>query len=288
MVHGDDYCSAGSAGALDWLEGALSDEYKIKTQRIGEGKDKNGKQKATEGQVLNRVIRRTEKGWELEADLRHAELVIESLGLENCKSVSTPGVESTAKDLDEEEEQVSASESTRYRTIAARCNYLQPDRPDIQYAVKEVCRRMAKPTASAWEMLKRIGRYLKGKPRLIWRYDWQAEVEMIEANSDANWAGCKATRKSTSGGTIALGGHLIKTYSKTQATIAKSSGESELYGVIRASTECLGISTLLEDFGMAGVKVRVGMDANAAMGIVQRKGLNKLRHIELDVLWIQE
>ena len=117
--------------------------------------------------MLNRVIRRTDKGWELEADLRHAELVIESLGLENCKPVSTPGVDQTGKDIDEEEEVVSASEATRYRTIAARCNYLQPDRPDIQYAVKEVCRRMAKPTASAWEMLKRIGRYLKGRPRLM-------------------------------------------------------------------------------------------------------------------------
>ena len=85
-----------------------------------------------------------------------------------------------------------------------------------------------------------------------------------------------------------MGSHLLKAYSKTQAVIAKSSGESELYGVIRASTESLGISTLLEDFGMVGVKVRVGMDASAAMGIVQRRGLNKLRHVELDVLWIQE
>ena len=57
---------------------------------------------------------------------------------------------------------------------------------------------------------------------------------------------------------------------------------------MRASTEALGVSTLLEDFGMPGVKVRVGMDANAAMGIVQRRGLNKWRHVEVDVLWIQE
>ena len=52
--------------------------------------------------------------------------------------------------------------------------------------------------------------------------------------------------------------------------------------------ESLGIPTLLEDFGVGGVKVRVGMDANAAIGIVQRRGLNNLRHVELDVLWVQE
>ena len=82
-----------------------------------------------------------------------------------------------------------------------------------------------------------------------------------------------------SGGTIAIGTHHIKSYSKTQAVVAMSSGESELYGVIRASTEALGVSTFIDDFGSAGVKVRVGMDANAAIGIVQRTGLIKLRHV---------
>ena len=147
---------------------------------------------------------------------------------------------------------------------------------------------MAKPTQQAWERLKIIGRYLRGRPRLIWKFEWQAEQDTIDAHSDANWAGCKRSRKSSSGGTLALGSHLIKAYSKTQAVLAKSSGESELYGVVRASTESLGVSSLLEDFAMTGIKCRVGMDASAAIGIVQRCGLNKLRHVELDVLWLQE
>jgi hypothetical protein len=226
--------------------------------------------------------------------LRHSELIIEHLGLKDCKSVVTPGVSSLtvqSKDDDDEDddsEPLSPSDATMYRAITARCNYLQPDRPDIQYAVKECCRLMQNPTQRAWEMLKRIGRYLRGRPRLIWQYEWQTEMAVIDAQCDANWAGCKRSRKSSSGGTLALGSHLIKTYSKTQSVIAKSSGESELYGVIKVSTEALGISTLLEDFGLENTTVRVGIDANAAMGIVQRRGLNKLRHVELDVLWIQE
>ena len=39
-----------------------------------------------------------------------------------------------------EEEELPAAEATRFRAIAARCNFRQPDRPDIQYAVKEACR----------------------------------------------------------------------------------------------------------------------------------------------------
>ena len=85
-----------------------------------------------------------------------------------------------------------------------------------------------------------------------------------------------------------IGSHLIKSYSKTQSVIAKSSGESELYAAVRASTEGLGMITLLGDFGIPSAKVRVGMDASAAMEIVQRQCLNKLRHVELDVVWIQE
>ena len=83
-----------------------------------------------------------------------------------------------------------------------------------------------------------------------------------------------------------FGSHLIRTYSKTQSIIAKSSGECELYAVGRASTEGLSILTLLKDFGMHNAKVRLGMDASAAIGMAQRTRLNKFGHVEVDVLWI--
>ena len=81
-----------------------------------------------------------------------------------------------------------------------------------------------------------------------------------------------------------LGSHLIRTYSKTESVIAKSSGESEFYSLVRASAEGLDIITLLGDFGMTGAMVRMGMDASAAIGMAQRTGLNKVRHVEVDVL----
>ena len=122
----------------------------------------------------------------------------------------------------------------------------------------------------------------------MWRYDWQAPVDVLDVHSDANWAGCRSTRKSSSGGTVAIGSHLIRAYSETQAVVAKSSGESELYAVVRASFEALGILTLLSDFGCSTMRASIGMDASAAIGIVQRQGISKLRHVEVYVLWIQE
>jgi hypothetical protein len=106
LVHGDDYCSAGSPASLEWMEDLLAKKYEIKTQRIGKGKARNGVAKKQEGQVLNRVVRRTDDGWEREADLRHAVLIIEQLGLTDGNAVSTPGTAAltpTADDDDDEE-----------------------------------------------------------------------------------------------------------------------------------------------------------------------------------------
>ena len=83
------------------------------------------------------------------------------------------------------------------------------------------------------------------------------------------------------------GKHLIKAYSKTQAVVAKSSAESELYGVVRGCIEGFGTQTLSADLGNDSL-IRVHMDASAAKAVVERKGLSKLRHIDVDVLWIQE
>ena len=62
LVHGDDYCSAGSSASLDWMEDLLAKKYQIKTQRIGQGKARKGVEKKQQGQVLNRVVCRTDDG----------------------------------------------------------------------------------------------------------------------------------------------------------------------------------------------------------------------------------
>ena len=109
----------------------------------------------------------------------------------------------------------------------------------------------------------------------VFRYQqWPATMDIY---TDANWAGCRRTRKSTSGGAALLGSHCIKIWSKTQAVVAKSSAESELYGVVRGTVEALGLSILFQDVGIC-MKVRIHMGANAAKGIVERRGLAKVRH----------
>ena len=96
MVHGDDFVSVGEADCLHWLRCGMEKRFKIKTQLIGRGKDK-----ISEGRILNRVIRYTDIGWEYEPDQRHAELIVRDLGLEDAKGVSTPGDRLKEHELDE-------------------------------------------------------------------------------------------------------------------------------------------------------------------------------------------
>ena len=84
-----------------------------------------------------------------------------------------------------------------------------------------------------------------------------------------------------------MGRHCVKAWSKTQAVIAKSSAESELYSVIKGSCEGLGMQTLMDDLGVT-IDINLHLDATAAKGILERSGLSKVRHIDVNHLWLQE
>ncbi len=84
-----------------------------------------------------------------------------------------------------------------------------------------------------------------------------------------------------------MGYHCIKTWSKTLAVVAKSSAESKLNRIDKASCEALGTLTLMGELRRE-MSARVHVDANAAKGIVEIAGLDRVRHIDVNVLWLQE
>ena len=84
-----------------------------------------------------------------------------------------------------------------------------------------------------------------------------------------------------------LGNHCLKTWSSTQKTIALSSGEAELIALVKMSTEIVGIMNLLQEWGIKP-GARIFADSSAALGVVHRKGSGKLRHIRVNMLWVQD
>ena len=136
---------------------------------------------------------------------RQGEKLLHELKLdEKTNGCATPGVKPLAHQV-EAETPLGPSEATPFRGHSARASYLAADRIDILFSAKEVCRFMSCPTDLANLALKRMARYLKDRPRLVWDYPYQ-RADRLEVYTDTDWAGCVRTRKSTSGGCLMLGG----------------------------------------------------------------------------------
>ena len=103
---------------------------------------------------------------------------------------------------------------------------------------------MSKPVKGDWHKLVRHGWYLKGAPRCVLCYEWQSEGSALSGCSDSDWAACRTTGKSTSGGLIQLGSHLIKSWSRTQDSVTLSSAEAELVALSKLAMELLGIRSM--------------------------------------------
>ena len=284
VVHGDDFTTLGVESSLKWLIAEFQKEFKIKMRGIL-GPDEHDSHEIT---LLNRVVSWTPDGIQYEADQRHVEILLDTTGYREVKGVVTPGITEPSSTVQEDDDEpLDEAAASLYRAAAARCNFLGLDRPDIQYAAKEVSRSMSKPCRGDLRKLHRLCRYLKQHPRAVFMYRHQALPDRLDVFSDSNWAGCLKTRKSTQGGATMLGQHCCKTWSSTQGIVALSSGEAEFYGIVKASSVGLGCRAMLRDMGLQ-MKLNVHTDAEAAKGIASRTGLGKTRHIAVHYLWVQE
>ena len=88
----------------------------------------------------------------------------------------------------------SPEDATNFRALSARANYLSQDRPDIGFSTKELCREFAVPTRNSYARLKRVCRYLIGKPRMVYKCGWgkgTTDEDAMDTFVDTDFAGCK-------------------------------------------------------------------------------------------------
>lgn len=189
--------------------------------------------------------------------------------------------------LDRVGETLGPEECTMFRALAARCMHLSLDRPDTTLSAKELCREFADPGKSRIVKLKRVVRYSALYPRLVWSFNFGDQGAHLDVFSDTDFGGCLRTRRSTSGGAARIGDHVIKTWSKTQSTVALSSAEAELTGICQSASEGLGLQAICCDLGLS-LPLRVHSDAAAAIGICRRRGLGRVRHLAIADLWVQD
>nr|GFA94016.1 ribonuclease H-like domain-containing protein [Tanacetum cinerariifolium] len=133
---------------------------------------------------------------------------------------------------------------TLYRSLAGSLQYLTFTRPDITYAVQQVCLYMHDPQEPHFFALNWILRYVQG----TLDYGLQLfsyTIDSLITYSDVDWAGCPTTRRSTSGHCVFLGNNLLSWSSKRQPTLSHSSAEAEYHGVTNAVAETCWIRNLL-------------------------------------------
>lgn len=148
--------------------------------------------------------------------------LLQRTGFINAKPLSTPVVTGNKLSLYDGDP---LSDPTTYRSVVGELQYLTISRPDIQFAVNQVCQFMHQPTTAHWIAVKRILRYLKGS--VSHGLFYRPGTTLLQAYSDADYAGNPDDRHSTGGYVIYLGFNPISWSSKKQKTVSRSSTEAE-------------------------------------------------------------
>ena len=167
--------------------------------------------------------------------------ILDRAGMAECKPCSTP-VDTNPKVAAADGPPV--ADATDFRSLAGALQYLTFTRPDIAYAVQQVCLHMHDPREPHLAALKRILRYVRGTLHLGLLLRPSPATDLV-VYTDADWAGCPDTRKSTSGYAVFLGDNLVSWSSKRQNTASRSSAEAKYRAVANGVVESSWLRQLL-------------------------------------------
>ena len=182
--------------------------------------------------------------------------------------------------LDADEKGVSVNQK-QYRGMIGSLLYLTASRPDILFCVCLCARFQSNPKESHLTAVKRIFRYLIGTENIGLWYPKGQELNVV-GYCDADFAGCRVERKSTSGSCIFLGGCLISWNSKKQNSIALSTAEAEYVASGTCIAQILWIKSQLEDYGISLAKIPVMCDNTSAINIAKNLIVHsRTKHIEI-------
>ncbi|GAU46985.1 hypothetical protein TSUD_403190 [Trifolium subterraneum] len=176
-----------------------------------------------------------------------------------------------------------------YRRLVGKLLYLTNTRPDIAYATQQLSQFLHNPTITHYKAACRVVRYLKHNPGRGLMFHRNSDIQII-GYSDADWAGCLDTRRSTSGYCFFLGSSLISWKAKKQLTISKSSLEAEYRALSSSTCELIWLLYLLKDLQIECTQLPVIFcDNQSALNISSNPVFHEsTKHIELDCHLVRE
>ncbi|GJY81460.1 retrovirus-related pol polyprotein from transposon TNT 1-94 [Tanacetum coccineum] len=136
----------------------------------------------------------------------------------------------------------------KYRRVVGKLNYLTITHPDIAFPVSVVSQFLTAPRMSHWDVVTQILGYLKGTPRLGILYANHGH-HIAEGFTNADYAGCPNTSRSTTGYCVFVGGNLVSWKSKKQNVVSRSSLEAEYRAIAQTTCELVWLRNLLGEIG---------------------------------------
>ncbi|KAL8144195.1 hypothetical protein V2J09_017227 [Rumex salicifolius] len=217
---------------------------------------------------------------------KYVEDLLERAGMHACNSCATP-VDTNPKLSSSSGEPV--PDPTEYISLAGALQYLTLTRPDLSYAVQQVCLYMHDPRQTHLTAARRILRYVKGTKHLGLLIT-PGSLDTLTAYSDADWAGCPDTRRSTSGYCVFLGPNLISWSAKRQATVSRSSAEAEYRAVANAVAETCWIRTLLTELRSPLTRSTVVYCDNISAVYMSSNPVQhqRTKHVEIDIHFVRD
>jgi hypothetical protein len=187
--------------------------------------------------------------------------ILKKFGMKDGKHIKTPMGTNGHLDLDTGGKSV---DQKVYRSMIESLLYLCASRLDIMLSVCMCARFQADPKEVHLSVVKRIMRYLVYTPKFGLWYPKGSTFDLI-GYSDADWAGCKIDRKSTSGTCQFLGRSLVSWSSKKQNSVALSTAEAEYIATGHCCAQLLWMRQTLRDYDYKLSKVPLLCDNESAI-----------------------
>ncbi|GJW61160.1 putative ribonuclease H-like domain-containing protein [Tanacetum coccineum] len=204
--------------------------------------------------------------------------ILKKFDLVNVKTAITPMETKVALTKDEEAVDVDVH---LYRSMIGSLMYLTASRPDIMYAVCVCSRFQVTPKTSHLNAVKRIFKYLKGKPHLGLWYPRESPFD-LEAFSDSEYGRSNLDRKSTTGGCQFIRQRLISWQCKKQTIVATSTTEAEYVAIANYCGQVLWVQNQLLDYGFNFMNTKIHIDNESTICIMKNPVYHsKTKHIEI-------
>jgi hypothetical protein len=212
--------------------------------------------------------------------------ILERTGMTDCNLYSTP-VDTQGKLSEAEGNPV--TDPTAYRSLAGALQYLTFTRPDITYAVQQICLHMHDPREPHLTALKRLLRYLCGTVDYGLLLHRSSSVELV-VYTDADWAGCPDTRRSTFGYAIFLDDNMVSWSSKRQLVVSRSSAEAKYRAVANGVAEASWLRQLLTELHTPLSQSTLVYYDNISMVYLSTNPVQhqRTKHVEIDLHFVRD